>query len=406
MGFALLLAMTANTVCAAEAPFQLVAGETCPDGTVEVRGVAAGLFDPALWREATPHLVPDARTPLLAPLEGKFRNIYAPSAVRLPDGWRVFYGAWDGVATGNDRIYCVDTPGFLDFGERRTVIEHGVFIHVCNVNAFRNADGSYEMACTTYPDPDGLNKPGYFTSPDGKTWNGTPMPYPATYEDIVDIQGYDGYAAADINGMNVIFREGDKLRLYFNNFKDMGRVYRATATEGKTFQFEGPTVECPFVVNDVKKFGKDGAATYLMGLHMNREGLWYSVSDDGMAFEPPRPLLTHLGDADRYIVAIGWVADQERVLGVLYGAGAVPALNENRIFARWLQRRVVFVPETGDSIAPAAAVGPDRQRLPVAGGKAVRGRFQVFAEDGVTLLGVSALLEIAPGQVYEWREAG
>ena len=108
-----------------------------PEGSIELRGVQAGAFDPSLWQDGSLNLLPDVRSPLIDPLPGACRNIYAPSAVQTPDGWRVFYGAWDGVPTPNDRIYSVTTPDFLSFNGRHMVIEHGPFQHVCNVNALR-----------------------------------------------------------------------------------------------------------------------------------------------------------------------------------------------------------------------------------------------------------------------------
>ena len=359
-------------------------------GTIEVHGVVAGEFDPAIWQSGKLNIVPDMRSPLIAPrLKGLYRNIYAPSIVDMGVGWRVFYGAWDGVDTGNDRIYSLTTTDFVDFGTRRTEIEHGAFIHVCNVSALRLPDGSYRLMCTAYPDKDDLNKPATFTSPDGNVWNGSPAPYEAKQSDIISIDGYDKYAAADINGMNVILYEDGLYRLYFNNFKDFGRVYRATSKDGKKFTFDGAAVEFGACVNDVKRFASQGKPVYLMGLHMNGDKLWYSLSADGMKFEAPRELVKNQGDADRYIVAIGWVTRGNRVLGFLYGAGAVPELCRNRIFGRWLQKKVVFVASDGTRYEPSSALGPDRQIIKIPQGKELDGTFEVYAEDGVTLLGKS-----------------
>ena len=356
-------------------------------GYIEITGVQAGMFNPRLWEKTPPPLLPDYRRPLLAPrLTGLFRNIYAPSVVKTPEGWRVFYGAWDGVPTGNDRIYCVDTENFLDFGTRRTIIEHGDFIHACNVNAFRNADGSYELMCTVYPDVKKTNKPAYFKSPDGVVWNDRAPQCAAKQSDIVDIQGYSKYPEADINGVNVLFREGQKRHLYFNSYTDFGRVYRATGTDGHTYQFEGAVLESSHAVNDVKKLHVEGKDWYLMGLHMNTNGLWYSLSNDGLKFAPEKELLHSLGDDDRFIVANAWVVDNDKVLGVLYGAGAVSALNRNRIFARWIQKRVVFVSDDGTRCEPVSALGPDRQLVRVPEGMNLQGHFEVFGEDGVTSL--------------------
>lgn len=358
-------------------------------GCIEIHGVGAGDFDEALWRAGGVNLLPDLRHPLLAPRQaGVYRNIYAPSAVRVADGWRLFYGAWDGVDTGNDRIYSVFTRDFVDFGARETAIEHGVFIHACNVNALPGRDGGFDMVCTVYPDKQDRNKPAWFSSPDGLIWNGDKAPHPAGYDDIVSIEGYDKYADADINGVNVIFRDGDTLHLYFNNYRDFGRVYHATGTDGKHYQFRGVALECGLAVNDVKRLDTGGGARcWLMGLHMNREALWYSLSGNGETFAPPQSLLNHAGPEDRYIVALGWVTDGNRLLGVLYGAGAVPELNRNRIFARWLQKRAVFTSSDGTVCAPAGAVGPDRQIIRIPEGVNPEGTVQLYAEDGKTPLG-------------------
>ncbi len=382
-----------------------VEGADVPSDAIEIRGVGAGPFDPALWEAGKLHLLPDARSPLLAPRAGKFRNIYAPSIVQTKSGFDVYYGAWDGVATGNDRIYRVATPDFLSFGDRRTIIEHGVFRHVCNVSANRAADGSLAMLCTTYPDKDGLNKPAFFASPDGLRWNGSPAPHAATREDLITLDGYDGFAGADVNGMNVLLHEDGKSRMYFCNFRDGGKVFRASSDDGRRYAFDGIVSADGALVNDVKKFcvGRDDP-WYLMGLHLNGDRLWYALSRDGKSFGPRRALGTKLGDADAHIVAIGFVVagEQEtagrRVLGFLYGAGAKPSLDASRIFARWLQKRVVIT--AGDDLfEPTAAIGPDRQivKLP----RTVNVPIEVYAEDGVTLVGRSERTTLEPGKVYE-----
>ncbi len=370
-------------------------------GTVEFHGVGSGDFDADLWKSGKLNIVPDVRSPLIEPRKaGLFRNIYAPSIVDLGDKWRVFYGAWDGVPTGNDRIYSLETADFVDFGARQTVIEHGDFIHCCNVSALRLPDGMFRLMCTVYPDKDDLNKPATFTSPDGVTWNGVKAPYPAKMSDIISIDGYDKYKAADINGMNVIMYEDGMYRLYFDNFKDFGKVYRASSKDGKSFKFDGISLEQNAFVNDVKKLSVGGKPVYLMALHMNGSALWYALSDDGLKFDPSKELAKNLGTADKFMVAVGWVTRGNRVLGFLYGAGEVGDLNRNRIFARWLQKKVVFVADDGTRYEGKGALGPDRQIVTVPQGQSPRGHFEVFAEDGVTLLAKSAPCGLDSGAVF------
>jgi hypothetical protein len=374
---------------------------SAPQGMVEIRGVGAGPFAAAMWEKGTPHLLPDARSPLLEPREGTFRNIYAPSVLRTETGWDVYYGGWDGADTGNDRIYRTTTRDFLTFGPRETVIEHGAFQHVCNVSVAPAGVGALAMACTTYPDAKGLNKPAVFRSDDGgRTWNGSPAPYAATPADRITIDGYPQFDAADVNGMNVLLQEDGVFRLYFGNFRDGAKVVRATSADGRTFRADRAVLDAGLVVNDVKKLPVlRGESRYLMALHRNTNRLWYSLSADGLAFAPARQLCENLGGADAYVVAVGWVTDGSRVLGLLYGAGAAPSLDANRIFARWLQKRVVL---NGDDATEAKrALGPDRQLIEI-GAEPRRGAtLTVFADDGRTKLGTSGATDLEPGRAYE-----
>ena len=381
-----------------------------PPGHVEVTGVQAGAFDPRIWQAGTLNLVPDLRSPLLEPQEGKFRNIYAPSAVETPHGYRLFYGAWDGVPSGNDRIYSTITDAdFTDFRNRHAVIVPGSYTHVCNVNALGSEDGSFTLFATVYP-LKGLNKPAFFRSDaTGTNWNGAEgEPYTVQTRDIVEIAGYD-YAEADINGMNVMLRESGVYRLYFGDFHKPGGTFLATSTNGRRYALDAQVLSGRGYVNDVKKFRAGPATYYLLGLHENGAHLWQAVSTNGFSFPPPQPLVTNLTAADAYIVALGWVTrgSQEttgrKLLGVLYGAGPVPGLDHNSIHARWLQKRTVFVADDGVRVTGTKALGPDRQLLVMPAGQSIRGRFEFYAEDGQTLLGASAEQTIRCGQTFRLR---
>lgn len=388
--------------CAADKPpaVRIIPGQA-ELGTVEIHGVGAGEFQPDLWESGRLNVLPDYRSPMLRPrLRGVFRNIYAPSAVETKDGWRLFYGAWDGVGTPNDRIYSVLTKDFLDFTDRQIVIEHGEFVHCCNVNALLLPDGSWRMMCTVYPDKKNLNKPAMFSSANGFRWNGARPPYPAKQKDIVAIDGYDRYADGDLNGMNAMLYEDGLFRLYFNNFKDWGRVYRATSKDCRHFTFDGVALEFGAVVNDVKKLSAGGKPYYIMGLHMNGDKLWCSLSEDGMKFTAPRELARNLDDADRYICSFGWVVCGNRLLGFLYGAGPVPTVDRNRIFARWLQKKVVFTANDGTRYEPIASLGPDRQILNAPKDKNVEGYFTVYGEDGSTVVIEKCPGTLISGAVY------
>src|SRR5947208_2948444 len=86
------------------------------DMCIDVRGVAAGGFDPAIWQHNTLNLVPDTARSMIEVRPGKHRNIYAPSVVEIQGGWRVYFAGWDGNDSPNDQVYCVETrDNFVSF---------------------------------------------------------------------------------------------------------------------------------------------------------------------------------------------------------------------------------------------------------------------------------------------------
>jgi hypothetical protein len=69
----------------------------------------------------------------------------------------------------------------------------------------------------------------------------------------------------------------------------------------------------------------------------------------------------HSSGVDFYIVSVGFVLKTNQLLGSLYGASAVPTLDQNEIFARWLQKKTVIVDTAGNQYSPQGSYGPDRQ---------------------------------------------
>jgi hypothetical protein len=211
--------------------------EQAPAGIVEIRGLSAGPFNPAAWQQNQLNWVPDVRSPLLAPLSGGGQNIYSPWPLEQANGWLLFYGGWDGSATPNNRVYDVSTPDFLSFGSRALVIDHGEFQHVNNVNVRQLPDGSLHMICTVLKDGNSLDKPAYFSSPDGTTWNGAAQPYSAQLSDVVSIPNDANYAGWDYNGGNVLLWDNNDWVLYYSVgiYGAIGRVYRATSSGPPVF---------------------------------------------------------------------------------------------------------------------------------------------------------------------------
>ena len=383
----------------ATAELQEVPGPV-PAGYVEIQGVGAGTFNPSAWQQDKLNWVPDVRSPMFAPLtSGPYQNIYAPWPLEGATGWRLFYGGWDGSTTPNDRVYSVTTSDFLNFDNRTTVIDHGAFVHVNNVNVQQLPDGSLHMICTVYPDQNNVNKPAYFSSPDGVNWNGSPEPYAAQLSDIVNMQDYPPFQADDFNGANVLVRDNNQWTLYFKDWNDWGKTYRATSDSLPTFHLKGIALASDKLVNDVKKFTVGGQSWYLMGLHLNEDRVWFSLSNDGVNFSSEQTLFTPTSAQDLYIVALGFVARGNQLLGVLYGAGAVPTLDQNRIFARWLQKKVVIADPSSITHVAQGGFGPDRQWFQAPQSGSLEGIMTITAEDGFTPLG-SGAVSVKAGKAY------
>jgi len=402
-------------------PFSLeqIPGGQAPQGCVEIQGVSAGAFNPALWENDQLHWVPDVRMPLLAPrMGGAYRNIYAPSAIEEDDGWRLFYSGWDGIESGTDRIFSAKTPDFIDFYDRHTVIDNGEVTHVSNVNVQKMPNGSLHMLATAWPDANKVNKPICFFSPDGKTWNGSPEPYGAKRKDFVKMAGYEGYELGDLNGANVLLHDQGKFFLYFSNWRDKGKLYWAVGDTPTSFRFGGTSLTTIHAPNDVKKFNQAGKDWYLMALHRKGDAgglgvkdadkLWYSLSNNGKTFGPEHRLPGAREEMDRYIFAVGFLTRKDRVLGVLYGAGPSVQCARNQIFGYWLQKRVQISAKLDYNVGNGAeyeaqgALGPDRQWIKLPLGEAFDGKLSVFSEDGVTLLW-STPVKLAPGGVYRLK---
>jgi hypothetical protein len=314
----------------------------------------------------------------------------------------MFYGGWDGTSTPFDQIYSVTTTDFLSFNNRDHVIGNGEFLNVNNVNVQELSDGSLHMICTGGKAANaGGDKPLYFSSPDGTAWNGTLEPYSAQVTDIISIQGYAPFSLGNFNGANVLLRDNGTWVLYFKDWNDFGTTYRATAATLPNFQLQGVALKTNDFVNDVKKFVVDGQSWYLMGIvgADPKQSIFFSLSNDGIAFDAQRVLFHNLSAQDLYIVALGLVTRGGQVSGVLYAASAVATLDQNRIFARWLQKKVVMTDSSGAQYSPQGGYGPDRQWFQTPPSGLLQGTISVYAEDGVTPLATGSV-SLSAGKAY------
>jgi hypothetical protein len=413
--------------------------------SLTLKGVGAGAFDPARMS----NWLHDIRAPLIAPNPGGTcpGNIYAASAVDNGGAVNVFFGGWDGVSSCHDSVsVAVTADDWQTFGLHVPVVATGGEKHVNNPSALKLPDGSFAMLYTQLPNGSPpQNKPGFSTSADGVAWS----PSAGGAAQAVGMSGYPGWGAADVNGGNVLVHSADKSQwhMYFVDFNNhsssvLHAVADAAAGGGGAppdFVYQGVAVQKPGkVVNDVKRIN----GHWLMGLHSNSQQTYASVviadehgggggggghsynssTGTGAGSDAPpsswpdaRVLFSHLNDADKYMVSIGFVVDQTSTVlrGAVYGAGAIPQLDNNRVFAAWLQRRAVFrssdnatVWGVGDAARPR---GPEAVEL-LTGAPSLVGNFYLYDSDYAnasregTLLAVSPTVTIAPGDVWEARE--
>jgi hypothetical protein len=148
-----------------------------------------------------------------------------------------------------------------------------------------------------------------------------------------------------------------------------------------------------------------GATTYYVGAyHANGHAVWSTVSTSLTSPGSLVQLIANEGNADQYIVAAGWVQDGTRLYGPLYGAGPVATLDQNQIFASWLQKKVVFenaYVRWGDV---ERGFGPTTVRMTLATGDDVEtGQFTVYDSDGTTLLYRSPTVTMRAGDVWQYR---
>lgn len=387
---------------------------------ISVQGVGSGAFDPS----RNSNWCADIRHPLIEPRQGGTcpGNIYAPTAVNFGDGrWRIYFGGWDGVSSCHDSVSTTATSdGFQTFTNHTGAIATGDMFHLNNPSASQLQSADEWGMLYTMLDSSKLNKPGYSSSSDGgQTW--TPDRGESQY---VGMRGYTNWTQADVNGANVLYFDEDAnvLHMYFTDFAKLTAVFHALADAPSSsgavpmFTLTGATVPEKLIVNDVKRAN----GHFLMGLHRNGPEVYVSYGGEPTnGTTPPgdgdwtatSTLFQHFDNADMHIVSVGFVVDSTgtRVLGALYGAGADASLTHNRIFARWLQRRVLF--ESTDNATTWGLGGAARARGPysvdiLTNGSGISGRFLLYDSDYVnatnrgTLLAVSATMEVMPGD--EW----
>ena len=358
----------------------------------QIRSVGSGAFNPSKignWNY-------DARNPILAPNAGSgLRNIYAPSIV-YNGAWNVYFGGWDNVTTGNDEVYVTTSyDNFATFGSHVKMISHGAFTHVNNETVVKIAPNQWRMAYTTYLSG-GVNKPGYATSTDGVAW--TPGSGNASY--LMTMSGYPNWAGADVNGGNAIYYDGSQYHMYWDDFNNNLAMNYATSPDNIHYTFQGTKFN-GYVPQDLKKFTYNGTAYYLSGYHNNGQSIYYSLNTGIASPATPAVLFNKTGSADNYMTSVGFVTDGTRLYGALYGGCAVSTIDQNRIFASWLQRKTTFS-NAATFLGSNQSNGPDTLFVYMTPGQSVEtGNFNIYDTDGTTLLKQTPKVTMLQGDIWK-----
>eukprot|EP01084_Bolivina_argentea_P113304 201961_1 len=377
---------------------------------IQINGIGADEFNPnkmSNWHY-------EYRFPLIAAKNSGTcpKNIYAPSIVNNgATTWNIYFGGWDGVSSCHDSVSVTVTEDtFTTLNPHESQIATGNEMHVNNPNCIKINESHWNMVYTVLPLNSNLNKPGYSIATTGIDW--TPNSGNANYMIAMNNYPYN-WSNANVNGGNVIYYDyNNKLyHLYFIDFhqESMHSVFHATSNNLKSFIFQNIALNEPMrVVNDMKKIN----GNYLMGLHMNTQNVWYSVSNNMSQFPTSKVLYTNMNDEDKYITSMGWIVNDKGniLMGSLYGASKVSALDENSIYCVWLQKQVLFINnETMWGIGDASrGNGPNHVIMDTNAAQAT-GKFYLYDSDYVdvnnrgTLIYESPVITVQQGDIWQYK---
>ncbi|MCU0398597.1 MAG: hypothetical protein MUC73_10895 [Cyclobacteriaceae bacterium] len=219
---------------------------------------------------------------------------------------------------------------------------------------------------------------------------------------LITVTGYPDWPNADVNGSNAVIYENDTFHLYFTDFNSTPlRVHHATSSNQRDFTYQGWVLDYPIIAQDVKKLDFGGQPYYAMLLHQNTNQIGYSIGTSLTSFSNPQTLFYSQNLNDQYITSGSFVTSNNRIYGILYGASSVASLDKNAIYAKWLQKKVIFKNESVHWGEPAKALGPNRIILSTST-QIETGRFYIYDTDAMTLLFVSPTVSVRQGDIWNY----
>ena len=237
-------------------------------------------------------------------------------------------------------------------------------------------------------DNSNINKPGVSLGTNGIDWQ--PNTGGRTF---LIMQGYPGWgtptSGADVNGGNVIHFDASNntWHFLFTDVKQLSQhsVFHATGEYGLggAFVYKGIAVSQPgLIVNDIKRVN----GHYIIGLHTMARTLTLRRPPP-QQLSQPQSCFSHMKELRTDTLRVGLVVDSTgtKLLGALYGAGAVPTLTTIASLPNGC-RSARFMSDEGEVLwSSKSSVGPNAQILrPVPGqDQQYTGRFHVYDVDHV-----------------------
>jgi len=359
----------------------------------EIRNVGSDSFDPNklnVWHY-------DIRKPLMDNMSAP--NYYSPSIVKNGDVWNIYYGGFDYANFLKDNIYLTaSADNFLTFKGKAHVISNVQYEHANNCSVIKEGDNDWKMLYTAYPLKN-KNKPHYGKSTNGLNWN---------FNNPVTMSNYPAWDQTNSDGGNVLFSENGLYHMFFTDYNHENqdfRVHHATSRNFVDYKYKGVAQNKERIATDLKSFDYNNNKHYLLGTHRNTNNVELTVSTDLDNFDNPTiPTITLNNSSnpnDKFIATLGFVEDENSLKGYLYGSSSVTTLNNNKIYANWLQKKVIFKNDHVRWGDVEEAYGPDRIALFMST-QVETGKFYIYDSDGTTLLYTSPLVTMKSGDIWDF----
>lgn len=392
------------------------------DNMIYIQGKNGGIgpddFDPVTNKLENCYWVYDIRYPLIS-----HYNAYAPSIVKNGDQvYNIYFGGQlekpAGSENPHDEIYIQDTPDdFISFNAPVKQIHYTGGEHANNPNVikFQSTDGTntsikWYMVFTFLKilQSPFINRPFVSRSTDGASdWT------PNYAETGLTIDDNSEFINGNIDGGCGLYYDSSNNKYnYFYTVMDStnpwpGNIYLATGTDGTYYDYAGivldkditPGKTGGFFVNDVKKINNQ----FIMLTHYPVDtSVYYNILDTDGDYPKtslaPTKLFSSIPGATQgyYISTCTMVVDGEyndenkKLRGVVYGAGS-NKLDDNKLYAAWLQKKVLFQTKDGSQVwgynkvypwLATRSYGPDNAYImtPTIDEEGVQGNFLIFGE--------------------------